>query len=232
MDQLRILLLFLATVSGVLSASDGTTELTILGGVAPKVHVKPSLKAVTSLRAGTGEVLIDPVENHNLKILNLVGELNAVPENIHNLRSLEILNLCGNNFQYVSLDSFRGMSRLAKLNLGHNRIDTVSSTIDINLPALTELLLHGNKLRTLDLTRLQADKLERLYVSENQLKQIDGFPQLFPSLVRTDLFGNKWNCAWLNSTLQALGDVETLSYLPKPACNDAGTVKVASLECE
>ncbi|XP_055536129.1 toll-like receptor 4 [Wyeomyia smithii] len=216
--------------------SEVTTELSILDGVAPKLYVKPSLKKITCLRAATSTVLIDPVENHNLELLDLEGVLTAIPENIHYLKKLQVLDLCQNQIDHVKLDAFQGLNHLRKINLGHNRIQSVDSTGNtINLPALTELFLHGNQLTALDLTHLKADNLQRFYVSENQLTRIDSnFPHQFPNLVRTDLFRNKWICEWLEETLRTLNasKVETHSYLPSKICDERGSVKVDVVDCE
>lgn len=213
--------------------SDATTELSIVDAIAPKVYLKPSLKIFASLRSATSEVLIDAAENHNLNILDLAGLLTAIPENVQYLKQLQVLDLCENQIEHVSLDQLEGLSHLRKVNLGHNRIKSVRSTIEISLPALSELFLHGNQLTTLDLTHLKADNLQRFYVSDNQLSRIDGFPHRFPQLVRTDLFLNNWSCEWLKEILQTLdkGKVQTRSYLPKAKCDEGGTVTVHAIEC-
>ncbi|XP_053698282.1 leucine-rich repeat-containing protein 19-like [Sabethes cyaneus] len=217
--------------------SDATVELSIVDGNVPKVYVKPTLKTLTSLRSATSVVLIDAVENHNLEVLDIAGDLHAVPKKVQHLKNLQVLDLCRNQIEQVTLDHFQGLNHLRKLNLGQNRINSISSSSDVNLPALTELFLQGNQLRTLDLTHLKADNLQRFYASENQLTRIDGFPgRRFSSLVRVDLFRNEWNCEWLKETLQTLNDteVETRSYLPKTEqdCDERSTVKVDAIECQ
>ncbi|XP_058822091.1 probable inactive serine/threonine-protein kinase roco10 isoform X2 [Topomyia yanbarensis] len=214
--------------------SDATTELSILDGSCPKVYVKPGLKSFTSLRCGTVDVVIDPVENNELELLDLAGLLNDIPTNVQYFKKLAVLDLCENQIEHVRLDQLQGLHRLRKLNLGHNKIKSVSLSKELSLPALTELFLHGNELMELDLTHLEAPNLERLYVSENQLLRIDGFPQRFNKLIRTDLYSNKWNCSWLKETLPFLDGtkVETLSFLPAKVCDETGTVKVHAIECE
>uniref|UniRef100_A0A8D8F2K6 Leucine-rich repeat-containing protein 58 n=1 Tax=Culex pipiens TaxID=7175 RepID=A0A8D8F2K6_CULPI len=209
------------------------TELWILDGSAPKVHLKPSLKSFTSLRARTGEVVIDPTDNFQLELFDLEGTLRGVPRNVQFLKRLAVLDLCQNRIESVDLDQFNGMSHLRKINLGWNRIRTVTAT-NVNLPALTELFLHGNQLTSLDLTHLNAPNLQRLYVASNQLERIDGFPSGFPQLARVDLHFNRWRCDWLRRAeeLLTVNSVETLSYLPETVCNEAGTVKVSALKCE
>ncbi|XP_058443077.1 leucine-rich repeat-containing protein 19-like [Malaya genurostris] len=213
--------------------AESTTELSILDGYAPRVYVKPTLKSFTSLRCGTSDVTIDPVENQNLELLDLAGILKVIPNNIQYLKNLAVLDLCENQIEYVRLDQFEGLDKLRKLNLGHNKIKSVSVTKPLTLPKLNELFLHGNELTELDLTHLKADNLERFYVSQNQLMRIDGFPHNFNKLIRTDLFSNRWNCSWLKQTLQFLDGtkVETLSFLPVKVCNENGTVKVHAIEC-
>lgn len=210
-----------------------TTELWILDGSAPKVHLKPSLKSFTSLRAGTREVVIDPADNFQLELFDLEGSLQDVPRNVQFLRRLAVLDLCQNHIESVDLDQFNGMSHLRKINLGWNRIRTVTAT-NVNLPALAELFLHGNQLTSLDLTHLNAPNLQRLYVSSNQLERIDGFPAGFSQLARVDLHFNRWRCDWLRRAEELLrvNSAETLSYLPETVCNEAGTVKVSALQCE
>lgn len=209
------------------------TELWILDGSAPKVHLKPSLKSFTSLRAGTREVIIEPADNFRLELFDLEGSLRDVPRNVQFLRRLAVLDLCQNRIEGIDLDQFNGMSRLGKINLGWNLIRTVKAT-NVNLPALTELFLQGNQLTSLDLTHLNAPNLQRLYVSSNQLERIDGFPAGFPLLARVDLHFNTWHCNWLRRAeeLLAVNSVEKLSYLPETVCDEAGTVKVSALQCE
>lgn len=210
-----------------------TTELWILDGSVSKVHLEPALKSFTSLRAGTSEVVIDPVDNFRLELFDLEGALRAVPENVQHLRRLTVLDLCQNGIDEVNLDLFNGMSHLRKINLGWNRIRSVKVT-EVNLPALTELFLHGNQLTSLDLTHLNAPNVQRFYVSSNQLEQIDGFPTGFPQLTRVDLHGNRWRCDWLRRVEErlAVNKVETLSYLPERVCDEAGTVTIGALQCE
>uniref|UniRef100_A0A8D8F242 Leucine-rich repeat-containing protein 58 n=1 Tax=Culex pipiens TaxID=7175 RepID=A0A8D8F242_CULPI len=209
------------------------TELWILDGSAPKVHLKPSLKSFTSLRAGTGEVVIEPTDNFQLELFDLEGSLQGVPRNVQFLKRLAVLDLCQNRIENVDLDQFNGMSHLRKINLGWNRIRTVTAT-NVNLPSLAELFLHGNQLTSLDLTHLNAPNLQRLYVASNQLKRIDGFPAGFPQLARVDLHFNRWRCDWLRRTeeLLAVNSVETLGYLPEKICDEHGTIKVSALQCE
>lgn len=210
-----------------------TESLFILDGYVPKVYLKPSLKSFTALRAATAEIAIDPDDNHNLEILDIEGLLQSIPFVWH-LKKLATLDLCVNEIKSWNLNHLDGLGQLRKLNLGHNQIDTVISSSEVNLPALKELFLHDNRITTLDLTHLKADRLERLYLSQNHLIQIEGFPQRFNHLRRVDLYQNKWNCEWLERTLSVLKNagVETLSYLPGKVCDESGSVKVEGVMCD
>lgn len=212
-----------------------TKELSILDGFAPKIFVKPTLKSFTALRADTVEVQISPEDNVNLELLDIEGHLQTVPDNVQHLKKLVVLDLCENEIKQVDLNQLGGLESLRKVNLGHNNIQSVSLAREVHLPSLEELFLHGNDLTTLDLTHLKADKLQRLYVSQNHLVQIGGFPAPGNNqLTRVDLYLNKWSCEWLESTLGVLNGngVETLSYLPVTVCNESGSVRVDAIECE
>lgn len=213
-----------------------TKELSILDGSTPKVFVKPTLKSFTVLRADTAEVQINPEDNFNLEVLDIEGHLQTVPDHVQHLKSLVVLDLCENEIEQVDLNQLGGLDSLRKVNLGHNNIHSVSLTKEVNLPALEELFLHGNDLTTLDLTHLKADNLQRLYVSQNHLVRVGGFPAPGNNnkLTRVDLYLNKWNCDWLESTLGVLNGngVETLSYLPVTVCNESGSVRVDAIACE
>lgn len=212
-----------------------TKELFILDGFAGKIFVMPTLKSFTALRADTTEVQISPEDNFNLELLDIEGHLETVPDNVQHLKKLVVLDLCENEIKRVDLNQLDGLDSLRKVNLGHNNIESVSLTKEVNLPSLEELFLHGNELTTLDLTHLKADNLRRLYVSQNHLVRIEGFPGPGNNqLTRVDLYLNKWNCQWLESTLEVLNgkNVETLSYLPVTVCNESGSVRVDAIECE
>lgn len=212
-----------------------TKELSILDGFTSKVFVKPTLKSFTVLRADTAEVQINPEDNFNLEKLDIEGHLRTVPDNVQHLKALVVLDLCENEIEQVDLNQLGGLDSLRKVNLGHNNIQSVSLTKEVNLPGLEELFLHGNDLTTLDLTHLKADNLQRLYVSQNHLVRIGGFPAPGNNkLTRVDLYLNNWNCEWLESTLGVLNGngVDTLSYLPVSVCNESGTVRVNAIECE
>ncbi|XP_065082409.1 leucine-rich repeat-containing protein egg-6-like [Ochlerotatus camptorhynchus] len=214
---------------------DSTKELSILDGFAPKVFIKPTLKSFTVLRTDTADVQINPEDNFNLEVLDIEGHLRSVPVNVHRLKALVVLDLCENEIEQVDLSQLDELGSLRKVNLGHNNIHSVSLTKELNLPGLEELFLHGNDLTTLDLTHLKADSLQRLYVSQNHLLRIGGFPAPeHNKLTRVDLYLNKWNCEWLESTLRVLNGngVETLSYLPVTVCNESGSVRVDAIGCE
>lgn len=212
---------------------NSTESLFILNGIVAKVYLKPTLKALTVLRAVTSEVLIDPFDNHRLEILDIEGRLKSIPSNVRHLKSLVTLDLCQNQISSWNLNHLEGLVHLRKLNLGHNQIEEIISTGEVSLPALKELFLHGNRITTLDLTHLKANGLERLYLSQNRLTRVEGFPERYNQLKRVDLHGSDWDCAWLKSTLDALekGGVETLNYLPSGVCDEGGSLKVDSISC-
>ncbi|XP_062545199.1 uncharacterized protein LOC134211867 [Armigeres subalbatus] len=211
-----------------------TESLFILDGHVPKVYLKPTLKFFTDLRAETVEILIDPFDNIQLELFDVEGLLRAIPKNVRHLKSLVTLDLCENEIEQCDLNQLKGLERLRKVNLGHNRIGSVTTTGKVNLPNLEELFLHDNQMEALDLTDLKADRLKRLYLSQNHLVRIDGFPERYKQLQRVDLYQNKWDCEWLEGTLDALRDaeVEILSFLPGKVCDERGSVKVTVIECQ
>lgn len=224
-----------STVSQDASVQNDTKSLLILNGNITKVHLKPTLRSITVLRAGTSEIVIDPVDNFQLKRFDVrKGQLRSIPSNTRRLSNLVVLNLCGNRIEQIDLSNLNGLDRLRRLNLGHNRISTVAITDEVNLPSLEELFLHGNRIETLDLSNLKADRLRRLYLSQNKLVTIGGFPYRYPQLQRVDLYQNEWDCEWLQMTLSTLrgSGVETLSYLPERVCDERGSVRVSGIGCQ
>ncbi|XP_019539235.2 platelet glycoprotein Ib alpha chain [Aedes albopictus] len=213
---------------------NSTESLFILDGIVAKVYLKPTLKALTVLRAVTSEVLIDPVDNHRLEILDIEGRLKSIPDNIRHLKKLVTLDLCQNQITSWNLNDLEGLDHLRKLNLGHNQIGSIISTKEMHLPALKELFLHGNRITTLDLTHLKADRLERLYLSHYWLTIVKGLLERYSQLRRVDLHGNDWKCVWLRRALDVLekAGVESLNYLPIGVCDERGSVKVDSISCD
>lgn len=91
-------------------------------------------------------------------------------------QSLRSLGLHLNNLDETKLGPLAAMSwaRLDKLNLGHNKINTVPDGLFFNMKGLVTLNLDSNKITTISKGAFQGlDKLENLDLSYNQLDTIE-----------------------------------------------------------
>uniref|UniRef100_A0A2M4BRH5 Putative secreted protein n=2 Tax=Anopheles marajoara TaxID=58244 RepID=A0A2M4BRH5_9DIPT len=100
--------------------------------------------------------------------------LTTITPNIRYLEELQLLDLSGCSLTVFSLDVLVPMRWLTALNLAENELMLIDTGDDLVLP---ELLMFD--------------------VEQNDLQEIDRFPEVFPGLKFTRLIQNDWKCEWV-----------------------------------
>lgn len=107
----------------------------------------------------------------SLEILDLGGNnFRFLPESIFRLKSLKVLNLEGNNFSYFP-ETITGLKSLEILNLGNNQFFSLPEAVT-GLESLKELNLRDNKLTSLPESIANLKSLKKLDLGSNEIKTL------------------------------------------------------------
>uniref|UniRef100_A0A182PQG7 Leucine rich immune protein (Short) n=1 Tax=Anopheles epiroticus TaxID=199890 RepID=A0A182PQG7_9DIPT len=141
---------------------------------------------------------------YRLEVLRLNdNELESV-ESMQPFEALRELYLERNSLSTLDMTCFAGMSKLKKLYLASNRLNTIASTLtELSLPALSFVGLQNNTLIELDLHTWSLPELEQLQLSFNNLTKVRGLDSL-ETLSEISLAGNRWHCHELELMLEVL----------------------------
>lgn len=115
--------------------------------------------------------------------LSFAGDLGKLEsKTFSSLIDLEILNLKGANISIIEIGTFSQQHKLVSLDLSDNKLSRLDFTQF--LPVLPHL--------------------QSLYLSENQLGDLDGFRNsVFPQLTLLGIQGNQFNCSYLTRFLES-----------------------------
>ena len=115
------------------------------------------------------------------------------PRAFSKLSKLGRLNLYSNKIQTVKQSSFEGLDSLTHLGLSLNKLSTVTPRTFTHLPKLERLDLYSNQIQTIDQSSFEGlDSLTHLGLSGNKLSTVT--PRTFtrlPKLERLDLYSNQ-----------------------------------------
>ncbi|EDS45645.1 conserved hypothetical protein [Culex quinquefasciatus] len=178
--------------------------LTLKGGQIASVNY--SSEKLHSLRIHKTELRnfsVSAVPNHSLNTLMINRNLlDRLPDSIHYLVGLTILDLSQNRLEFVDLDWFQQMDNLLVLDLSRNQLIRVDGSSDLRLK-----------------------KVKNLWINHNYLSQIPWFPIGFPRLERVRLADNRWSCGWVGSMRQQIWNRHIRLFDSDGACeehNDGG----------
>ncbi|KAJ3645479.1 hypothetical protein Zmor_023129 [Zophobas morio] len=140
----------------------------------------------------------------DLKNLHLDGNsLNSLPQEINNLKQLEELTVSNNKLDNVpNLDQ---LTSLKKLDLSFNGIQTVSSEFN-SLRNLKYLDLSSNKIEKFIFTTPFIQNIKDqffLLLAHNKLRNLD-LRRIQNTEITTTLFGNPWNCKCMDAIFQLI----------------------------
>lgn len=124
-------------------------------------------------------------------------------------KSLEQLDLSGNNLENLIADSFKDLPNLWYLSLGNGNLSKLSADIFQHQPGLRFLNISNNLLsqKSLDLQPI-AHQLEVLHVSSNDLTEIADFNRKnFPKIRHIGISNNKCSCAYLKQLMNEFSGV-------------------------
>ena len=110
---------------------------------------------------------------YSLKTLSMINA-NLLPDNLLSLRglqSLEEVTLSWNNIEYIPVGAFLGLSNVAKIDLGHNKISSLTRyQLEGTEGSLSNLILDSNRIKTLDqCTFSMFNQLSTLSIRDNPL---------------------------------------------------------------
>ena len=101
--------------------------------------------------------------------------LTQVPEALHGLLSLKMLNLDANLLGLLKRESLQGLPKLLSLRLGKNELSRLGEGAFVEVPALEELDLSQNRFMSLEPDSFKDLKeLKKLDLSNNQLEDVNG----------------------------------------------------------
>ena len=155
-----------------------------------------------------GDNFVSPLVHKNLSVLSMGDNLIKSMPNLEGFLKLRLLNISGNHLQEVYLGQLEGLQEihadrnilssmpnlttelptLTKLYLHENKISTVTSGYFAKLPALEELDLTSNLLKQLTIGQL--DNLEILSLMDNDLTSMPTFTHVMPELNSLLLYKN------------------------------------------
>uniref|UniRef100_A0A182I894 Leucine rich immune protein (Short) n=1 Tax=Anopheles arabiensis TaxID=7173 RepID=A0A182I894_ANOAR len=171
---------------------------------------------------GLRTVEIDPRARYIVRYLRLqMNKLRSIAHFEH-LTQLHELNLCDNLIEDVPLDTFATMPALRQLILCGNHIKTLGTTPTvIQLPALTHLDLGGNFLASLPLERWQLPQLINLSVRDNLLTTLDSglLVRRFPLLRILDASANALDCHSYHQALQTFVNRSVVHLIDRRMCS-------------
>jgi Leucine-rich repeat (LRR) protein len=130
----------------------------------------------------------------NLKYLSLRNDhLKQIPSGIGDLKSLQVLDLSGNDFKVLP-STFIGLVNLQELYLNDEKNFKLEKNIPVlsALPNLKSLHLENDGLKVLPSNILQLSHLETLYLNNNRFKEVPKQVKGIRSLQFLDIHENKW----------------------------------------
>lgn len=117
--------------------------------------------------------------------------LTQVPEAVHQLSSLQVLDLGSNLLGVLKRESLQGLPKLQVLRLGDNELSRLGEGAFVEVSGLLELDLSKNRLMSLDQETFKDIKsLQTLDLSENQLEDVNGLFTHQVSLLKLNLSAN------------------------------------------
>uniref|UniRef100_A0A182PF17 Leucine rich immune protein (Short) n=1 Tax=Anopheles epiroticus TaxID=199890 RepID=A0A182PF17_9DIPT len=171
---------------------------------------------------GLRTVEIDPRTRYLMRYLRLqMNKLRTIARFEH-LTQLHELNLCDNLIEDVPLDTFATMPALRQLILCGNHIKTLGGSTPpvVQLAALTHLDLGGNFLAALPLDRWQLPQLINLSVRDNLLTALDSalLVRRFPLLRILDASANALDCRSYREALQTFVNRSVVHLIDRRMC--------------
>uniref|UniRef100_A0A1Q3FPR9 Putative lig-1 protein n=1 Tax=Culex tarsalis TaxID=7177 RepID=A0A1Q3FPR9_CULTA len=168
-------------------------------------------------------VEIEPKVAYAIKFLRIhVNKLRDIT-NFKHLKGLIELNLCDNLIEHLSFDTFSSMVHLKQLLLCGNRIKTLAATHDIKLPYLYHLDLSSNFLfNQTSLDRWHFPRLGNFSLRDNLLTTLDVriITQRFPALQILDVEQNSLNCDTYQQLLKLVHQRRIIFNVDKRMCPD------------
>lgn len=130
----------------------------------------------------------------NLQYLSLKNDhLKRIPDGIGYVKTLEVLDLSGNDFKVLPL-TFVNLTNLQELYINDDKYFNLEKNIDLlsSFPKLNSLHIENVGLKSLPETLFKLERVESLYLNNNQFKE---FPIELSGLKRlkyVDIHDNKF----------------------------------------
>ncbi|XP_055601973.1 leucine-rich repeat transmembrane neuronal protein 4-like [Uranotaenia lowii] len=170
------------------------------GNVSEVFFVSEKLISLAVLESNLESFVVMNQNNSELKSLTLRSRLlNEVPSELGYLQSLEVLRLSNCNLSSVNADSFLMLVNLTFLDLSDNRI------VSFEIVPTAKFL-----------------RLKELQIEENELTEIDHFPEAFPKLKTLSLFDNRWFCDWVGKVRRKIWKANIVVYGSNAQCAATG----------
>lgn len=167
---------------------------------------------------------IEPKVSYSIKYLRLhVNKLRDIT-NFQHLKNLIELNLCDNLIEHLSFDTFSSMVQLKQLLLCGNRLKTLTATHDIKLPNLYHLDISSNFLfNQTSLNRWHFPRLGNVSLRDNLLTTLDVriINERFPLLQILDVEHNSLNCDTYQQLLKLVHQRRIIYNVDKRMCTKA-----------
>ncbi|XP_058823432.1 uncharacterized protein LOC131684506 [Topomyia yanbarensis] len=152
------------------------------------------------------DVLSEP--NFNLKQLAIRSPLfSSWSPGMGSLKALEVIDIAYCNFSFLNLDWFGGYQQLRVLDVSNNGLYS----------------LHSGPF-------LQLEALEELYIWGNRLEYLWRFPDAFPQLKYISLSANWWLCDWVTMARDTIFVKKIISMDSDFNCED-GWIRNGGLCC-
>lgn len=121
---------------------------------------------------------------------------------------LRTLDVSHNHIQFVSSTVFGRLSKLFLLNLSHNNLTGIANGTFAHLFELKTLILSHNLIKVIDLDGVmpRLSPIEIIEANANQLTAINGYAKfLFPSLKWIEVQGNNLDCEYRERSIPLAG---------------------------
>lgn len=166
--------------------------------------ILPSTIAIHADNCKLNVIIIIPLENYQLETLRVANNLLTSISTFAYLQNLEILDVSHNLLDEIDTSIFNNYTKLQELNLSHNQLIIIDQQFLPHATYLTHLNIGYNQLEQFYLEQ-RAENLRSLRIEGNGLTTIDSnLRQLAPALQFVGLDDNNFTCQHLTVSLLLL----------------------------